>query len=553
MDAEKVGTNSQRAANYWSSQDDACRSPVLSHIPSTSSKLGAAKGSDHHVPGFVPDDRTSSNAEPQSERRWWLSLEPTVRHLHKGSNTDSNSNPLGAECGVYGAVLVNKNVTITGEKRFDEKGDIQKYLKGNGGNLVDSPNKAFVDFMKNDQDVKIEEPNVVSEDDKCRVPYREIAESWCVDEDWKDLDPYKCSVHEKSEKLCSELESQWIEVEKNEPWWRTADKDDLTSFVSCKKLDQFENCDLPQPQSNHQSGPSECTQSFNEATILASLCKKVDKETDLYEQKSEIPNSVSMFESQHIVGVVQCFPSSSNRVISRSDSFATEEEESEELQRLDSDLTKTQLLEALCHSQTRAREAEKAARQAYDEKEHIVKHFFTQASHLFAYRQWLQMLQIETLCLQHKNTTDECLQQKNNIEGLQPKIDNDESISAEFPGLLAVSREGRKVGKVRRKATKRAGIPSYQLRRSLIGFAVGLSLAGAGLLLGWTLGRENILSASSIFITYTKAFIKRGCGGDVLQMMVFNFDVLREIPSQAMFAQLGAQAVLVFLCVWKCL
>ncbi|KAK1387046.1 hypothetical protein POM88_015224 [Heracleum sosnowskyi] len=135
MDAEKVRTNSQRAANYWScSQDDACRSPVLSNIP-----------------GFVPDDRTSSNAEPQSERRWWLSLEPTVRHLHKGRNKDSN--PLGAECGVYGAV-VNKNVTITGEKRLDEKGDIQKYLKGNGGNLVDSPNKAFVDFMKNDQDDK---------------------------------------------------------------------------------------------------------------------------------------------------------------------------------------------------------------------------------------------------------------------------------------------------------------------------------------------------------------------------------------------------------------
>lgn len=487
MDAEKVRTNSQRAANYWPSQDDARRSPELSHIPSTSSKLVAAKGSDHHVPGFVPDDRTSSNAEPQSERRWWLNLEPTVSHLHSGDKKDSNA--LGAECGVYGAVLLNKNVTIAGEKGLDEEGDIQKYLKGNGGNLVDSPNKAFVDFMKNNQDDKIEEPNVVTEDDMCRVPNKDMGESWCVDEDWKDLDPYKCSVYEKSENLCSELESQWIEVEKNEPWWRTADKNDLTSFVSCKKMDQFENCDLPQPQSKHQSGHYECTQSFDEATILASLCKKVDKETDLDEQISEIPNSASMFESQHILGVVQCFPSSSNRAISRSDSFATEEEESEALQRLDSDLTKSQLLEALCHSQTRAREAEKAARQAYDEKEHIVKHFFMQASHLFAYRQWLQMLQIETLCIQHKNNTHECLQQKNNIEGLQPESNNDESMSAKFPGLLAVSREGRKAGKVRKKAMRRVEIPNYQLRRSIISFAVGLSLASAGLLLGWTLGR----------------------------------------------------------------
>lgn len=193
--------------------------------------------------------------------------------------------------------------------------------------------------------------------------------------------------------------------------------------------------------------------------------------------------SVSIFRYNFELSLHFCF-------ISRSDSFATEEEESEALQRLDSDLTKTQLLEALCHSQTRAREAEKAARQAYDEKEHLVKHFFMQASHLFAYRQWLQMLQIETLCLQHKNNTDEGLQPKiNDDEGLQPKINDDESISAKFPGLLAVSREGRKGGKVRKKATKRAGIPNYHLRRSIIGFAVGLSLAGAGLLLGWTIGR----------------------------------------------------------------
>ncbi|XP_074380616.1 uncharacterized protein LOC141721564 isoform X1 [Apium graveolens] len=487
MDAKKLKTNSQSAANYWSSQDDACRSPELSHIPSTSSKLGEAKVSDHDVPGFVPDDRTCSSAEPLSEKRWRLNLEPTVRHLHNGNTNDSNA--LRAESGVYGAVLLNKNVTITGEKQLDVEGDIKKCLKGNGGNLVDSPNIAFLDSMKNDRDDKMEESNVVTEDDLCRVPNKEVGESWCVDENWKDLDPYKCSVHEKPEKLCSELESQWIEVEKNEPWWRTADKDDLTSFVSCKKLDQFENCDLPQPQSKHGGGPSECTQSVDEAMILASLGKKVDKETDnLDEQTSEVPNSVSMFQSQHIMGLVQCFPSSSDRPISRTDSFATEEKETEALQRLESDLTKTQLLEALCHSQTRAREAEKAARQAYDEKEHIVKHFFMQASHLFAYRQWHQMLQIETLCLQHKSNTDECLQRKN-IEDLQLENTNDESMSAKFPGLLAVSREGRKMGKVRKKATKRVGIPNYQLRRSIIGFAIGLSLASAGLLLGWTLGR----------------------------------------------------------------
>ncbi|XP_017237384.1 uncharacterized protein LOC108210558 isoform X2 [Daucus carota subsp. sativus] len=487
MDAEKARKISQRAANNWSNQDDARRSPELSHIPSTSSKLGAAKGLDHHVPGFVPGDQTCSKAEPQSDKRWWLTLEPTVRHSHNGNIEDSNA--LGAECGVYGAVLPNKNVTISEEKRLDEEGNIQKYLEGKDGKLADSPDKAFLDFMKNNQNDKMEKPNVVTEDDLCRVPNKELEESWCVDENWKDLDSYKSSVHEKSEKISSELESHWIEVEKNEPWWRTADKNDLTSLVSCKKLDQFENCDLPQPQSKHWTGPSECTQSFDQTIIFASLGKKVEKETDLDEKTSEIPNSVSMLDTQHMMGDVQCFPSSSDKLI-RNDSSATEEEESEALQRLDSDLTKTQLLEALCHSQTRAREAEKAARQAYDEKEHIVKHFFMQASHLFAYRQWLQMLQIETLCLQHQTNIDESLlHTSNNVEGLQPKNNYDESMSAKLPGLLAVSGDDRKGKKARRKATKRGGIPNYKLRRSIVSFALGLSLAGAGLLLGWTLGR----------------------------------------------------------------
>ena len=60
-------------------------------------------------------------------------------------------------------------------------------------------------------------------------------------------------------------------------------------------------------------------------------------------------------------------------------------------------------MEALCHSQTRAREAEEAAKKAYAEKEDIVTLIFKQASQLFAYKQWLQFLQLETLCIQIKS------------------------------------------------------------------------------------------------------------------------------------------------------
>ncbi|RWW78740.1 hypothetical protein BHE74_00013031 [Ensete ventricosum] len=68
----------------------------------------------------------------------------------------------------------------------------------------------------------------------------------------------------------------------------------------------------------------------------------------------------------------------------------------------ENDRARAQLLDALRHSQTRARKAEMAAQKAYDEKEHIVKLLFREASHLFAYKQWLLMLQLENLCLQLK-------------------------------------------------------------------------------------------------------------------------------------------------------
>jgi len=134
----------------------------------------------------------------------------------------------------------------------------------------------------------------------------------------------------------------------------------------------------------------------------------------------------------------------------------------ENKQTSESDPSRAQLLEALRHSQTRAREAEIAAQKAYNEKEHIIKLFFRQASHLFAYKQWLQMLQLESLCLQ-----------------LRIK---EHQISTLFPVLPWTLLKGDGT-KGKGKKQKKCNFCKYA-----IAFAVGLGLAGAGLLLGWTLG-----------------------------------------------------------------
>lgn len=133
----------------------------------------------------------------------------------------------------------------------------------------------------------------------------------------------------------------------------------------------------------------------------------------------------------------------------------------------ESDPTKAQLLEALCHSQTRAREAEKAAQKAYEEKEHVIKLLFKQASQLFAYKQWFQMLQLEPFYHQIKNNE-------------QPVV---------FPWTPYKNQKFRKswvkTGKERRgkRGQLRPDITKYA-----VALALGLSLVGAGLLLGWTVG-----------------------------------------------------------------
>jgi hypothetical protein len=133
-------------------------------------------------------------------------------------------------------------------------------------------------------------------------------------------------------------------------------------------------------------------------------------------------------------------------------------------QESDADPGKAQLMEALSHSQTRAREAEKAAKQAFAEKEHILNLFIRQASQLFAYKQLFQLLQLET-----------------------------KSISSLFPMVLPrISYKGRKHWQSSWKATKgkrvKRGKPRYDITKYAVAFALGLSLVGGGLLLGWTVG-----------------------------------------------------------------
>lgn len=146
-----------------------------------------------------------------------------------------------------------------------------------------------------------------------------------------------------------------------------------------------------------------------------------------------------------------------------------------EMHMFENDASKARLMEALCHSQTRAREAERAAKQACAEKEHVVKLVFRQASQLFAYKQWLQLLQLESMYLEFLNNSRQ-------------------SVPLVFLPMLPWTPQRTKGAHTTRHTSssrKRAQQchPQYEASKYAVVFAIGLGLAGAGFLLGWTIAR----------------------------------------------------------------
>ncbi|MED6168938.1 hypothetical protein PIB30_016421 [Stylosanthes scabra] len=222
----------------------------------------------------------------------------------------------------------------------------------------------------------------------------------------------------------------WIEVGKSWPWWRTTDRDELASFVSQKSLNHIENCDLPPPQKYLS------TQPCGSADLTARSFRALSCDRSHLYFASEKSSSYSSSVHEDVTDQVS-----------------------------EGNPSKTQLMEALCRSQTRARIAEEAAKQAYSEKEHIITLFFKQASQLFTYKQWFQFLLLE-------------------LENLHIQLNNnnkDQQISSLFPAPACFE-----CGK---KQLNRRHKPNSDITTTYaVAFALGLSLVGAGLILGWSVG-----------------------------------------------------------------
>ncbi|XP_047938221.1 uncharacterized protein LOC125185684 [Salvia hispanica] len=243
----------------------------------------------------------------------------------------------------------------------------------------------------------------------------------------KDLGP---KVPKHADEISFDPKSR-VGAGKNAPWWRTADTDELALLVAQRSLDYIENCDLPMPQNTHVKKDVDVK--------LSCFChdgSACDKHFVLAEGQSE---------------------NSTEKLFSDIPTLETT---------VENDQSKAQLMEALCHSQTRAREAERAAKQACAEKEHVVKLVFRQASQLFAYKQWLR---IESMYLQFLNSSSQ------SVVPMVPWA----------PQITKKAQTARDMTSSRNRAKNSSS--RHEASKCTVAFTIGLGLAGAGFLLGWSI------------------------------------------------------------------
>ncbi|XP_059634401.1 uncharacterized protein LOC132276806 [Cornus florida] len=473
MAAAEVRAAWQRTANRCFVQEDAKRAPKLACGPSasSSSKQGdagpanATDGKDNPTVGFIPLHRNPSHSNPSPDSRWWLHLQPN--YGYQRGLTNEQLNTLEAEMETFRAGVASSTSTFSDVHQQNEVDGTHVNDNMNSEHSSDAYSVISATCVKKDLEVRKPELKArYTKNDKEHLNLKDMGESY----ELIDVDPVGSSVSKESNELCFDFESPWVGGVKSEPWWRKADRAELASLVAQRSVDFIENCDLPQPQNTHVKrdtfahiGCFDC-----DGFVPSSLQWKAQSGLSNPTAHTKGCHSFRSACEKQWTSVEGSSQYDSNKRVRNSDD--TMPEGVTETQVPESDPSKAELLEALRHSQTRAREAENAAKQAYEEKEHIVRLFFRQASHLFAYKQWFQLLQLENLYFQIKN--------------------NHQPISTIFPVVLPwMPQKTRKLQKDFQKAAKgKRGRPRYESSKFSLAFALGLSLVGAGLLLGWTVG-----------------------------------------------------------------
>ncbi|GJN03414.1 hypothetical protein PR202_ga20856 [Eleusine coracana subsp. coracana] len=346
------------------------------------------------------------NSNLPPDIRWWLQLQPN----------------LGIQKDLVGEVCKKKVKESIPKPKHEEPSVCETFGTNveKSAEMLEPPRMASPSFTKYSSERSLDELRAIDGYSqvplKCRGTVRN-----CLYED-KELLEFKGSDPpplKNQWKTGSDMDAPWREIEKTQPWWQITDENELASLIAERAVRHIENCDLPRP-----------TQTFHLTCVyfILFLCSSAQNFCN---------SSYTEPESK------QTFPDA---------------------------LERDEILDALRHSQTRAREAEMAAKKASSEKDDVINLLLRQASHLFACNQWLKILQLENIGLQLKH--------KKQIITMIPELPWMTPKEKPTPG-----QEQKDWSRGKGSRQKKGGTFF-----DVILFAVGLGLAGAGFLLGWTLG-----------------------------------------------------------------
>ncbi|CAO2206642.1 unnamed protein product [Urochloa humidicola] len=463
----------QRAANRCLVQEDRKRAPKLACCPSSTEQQhgtnnGNCKNSeDRPISTFKPLSWNPINSNLSPDVRWW------VQQANFGIQKD-----LASEQCCLSRDIDEKKVDDSAPNPKDEQTllseavDTSSVKSGDGFEPSWMLSSAFMTYSPDTGLEKLKTVGHYSQASNCTETASNCLykDNEFTDFEFIDREPLKNPA-----KANFDMGVPWKEGEKSQPWWQIADENELALLVAERATQHIENCDLPRPT---QAVPVHRIEPYTHKHIsdyggpsspAGRMSHPVPGQCDHVKCSCSIENTdeLDLFKSNGI-----CEQHVSNDTFSLSQDFSSSSTTGSESKQTPQNASeRDKILEALCHSQTRAREAEMAAKKAYNEKDDVIKLLFRQASHLFACNQWLKIMQLENIVLQFKYKEHQIA-----------------SIIPELPWMTL--KEKPTQGQEQKDGTRKNG------RRQKKGggffdallFAFGLGLAGAGFLLGWTLG-----------------------------------------------------------------
>ncbi|CAO2163469.1 unnamed protein product [Urochloa humidicola] len=465
----------QRAANRCLVQEDRKRAPKLACCPSSTEQHGTNNGScrtsqDRPISTFMPLSWNPMNSNLSPDVRWWVQSQPNFG-IQKDLASERQQCCLGRDID---------------EKKLDDSASKPKHEQTLLSDAVDTSSVKSGDvfepswmvpsaFMKYSPETSLEMLKTDGRDSQASKCRETASNSLYKDNEFSDFEFIDPEPLKNPEKANFDMDVSWKEGEKSQPWWQIADENELALLVAERTTQHIENCDLPRPTQAvpvHRIEPYTCKHISDyggSSSPAGRISHAVPGQYDHVKCSCSIESAdeLDLFKSN---GVWEQYGRNDTFSLSQDlSSSSTTGSESKQTPQNASERDK--ILEALRHSQTRAREAEMAAKKAHNEKDDVIKLLFRQASHLFACNQWLKIVQLENIVLQLKDKEHQIA-----------------SITPELPWMTL--KEKPTQGQEQKDGTRRKG------RRQKKGggffdailFAFGLGLAGAGFLLGWTLG-----------------------------------------------------------------